>query len=69
MHIGIKGDYFPAICRVCFFYRKYYSFRRCFDLKAKREKLPYELIYSERDKFFDHALRLVNDFLTLKSSF
>ena len=28
-----------------------------------------ELIFSERENFFDHALRLVNDFLTLKRSF
>ena len=28
-----------------------------------------EQIFAKREKFFDHALRLVNDFLTLKSSF
>ena len=33
-----------------FFYRKYYSFRRCFDLKAEGEKLPCDL-FSEREKF------------------
>ena len=28
-----------------------------------------EQIFAKRETFFDHALRLVNDFLTLKSSF
>ena len=28
-----------------------------------------EHIFAKQEKFFDHALRLVNDFSTLKSSF
>ena len=38
--------------------------------KSKSEKsCLVEQIFAKREKFFDHALRLVNDFLTLKSSF
>ena len=48
---------------------KYYSFRRCFNLKAKVSKIAVWTKFFEREMFFDYALRLVNDFLTLKSSF
>ena len=37
--------------------------------KSESVKLPCEIIFSERVKLFDHALRLVNDFLTSKKVF
>ena len=53
-----------------FFLQEVDLFTRHFDIKAKARKavLVNRLSLSERS-FFDHALRLVNDFLTLKSSF
>ena len=46
-------------------------FTRHFDLKAKVRKKSClgEQIFARREKFFDRALRLVNDFLNFKSSF
>ena len=52
-----------------FFYRKYYSFIRCFDLKAKVRKIAVRIIFFLSERSFDHALRLLNDFLTSKNSF
>ena len=41
-----------------------------FSPKSESEKSCLgEQIFAKREKCFDHALRLVNDFLTLKSSF
>ena len=53
--IGLLLDFYDLKRSIgflkAFFYRKYYSFRRCFDLnKIERVKL-YELFYSEREKF------------------
>ena len=31
--------------------------------------MPCEIFFSEREKFLDHALRFVNDFVTSKSIF
>ena len=42
---------------------------RHFDLKAKVRNCLGEQISGEREKFFDHVLRSVNDFLTFKSVF
>ena len=48
-----------------FFYRKYYLFRRRFDLKAKVRKIAmWTNFIFKREKIFDHALRAVNDVLT-----
>ena len=44
-------------------------FAQHFDLKASEKSCLGEQIFAKREKFFDHALRLVNDFLTLKCSF
>ena len=44
--------------------------RTAFSPKSENEeKLPDELIFSEREKFVDHALRSKNEILTLKSDF
>ena len=53
-----------------FFLQEVELFTRYFDLKAKGERICLgEQFFAKREKFFDHALHLVNDFLTSKSSF
>ena len=51
-----------------FFYRKYYSFRRCFDLQAKVSKIAVwtNFFWARELTRSCAAFSLVNDFLTLK---
>ena len=55
---------------MCFFFTGSRFIQATFWPKSESEKRCLgEQIFAKREKFFDHALRLVNDFLTLKSSF